>query len=103
MNAAFEWDRILIATTMLAAMFVAPALVIWRDQIRDRRRFGMTALSRPVRYGADGRTFREGSVPPVGVPGAEIAGAPVPAATAVGSPARTPVATGARGRGAGGG
>ncbi|MCL9793874.1 hypothetical protein, partial [Frankia sp. AgKG'84/4] len=86
MNAAFEWDRILIATTMLAAMFVVPALVIWRDQIRDRRRFGMTALSRPVRYGADGRTFREGSLPPAGGTGVEITGAPVSAATAIGSP-----------------
>ncbi len=63
MESEFEWDRILLAVALLAAMFLLPALVIWRDQARDRRRFGASALSRPVRYGADGAAYREGAAP----------------------------------------
>jgi hypothetical protein len=59
----FEWDRILLAVALLAAMFVLPALVIWRDQVRDRHRFGTQALSRPVRYAPDGQSYREGTAP----------------------------------------
>ncbi|EIV93397.1 hypothetical protein [Frankia sp. QA3] len=66
MDSGFEWDRILIAVALLAAMFLLPALVIWRDQVRDRRRFGAQTLSRPVRYGPDGETYREGTAPAAG-------------------------------------
>ncbi|WP_261560396.1 hypothetical protein [Frankia tisae] len=65
MDSGFEWDRILMAVALLAAMFLLPTLVIWRDQVRDRRRFGAPALSRPVRYGPDGAAYREGMAPAV--------------------------------------
>ncbi|KJE25510.1 hypothetical protein FF36_00126 [Frankia torreyi] len=61
MDSGFEWDRILLAVALLAAMFLLPALVIWRDQVRDRHRFGAQALSRPVRYAPDGQSYREGA------------------------------------------
>ncbi|WP_261571236.1 hypothetical protein [Frankia gtarii] len=66
MDSGFEWDRILVAVVLLATMFLLPALVIWRDQVRDRRRFGSAALSRPVRYGPDGTAYREGTAPAAG-------------------------------------
>ncbi|THJ54700.1 hypothetical protein [Candidatus Frankia alpina] len=71
MDSGFEWDRILIAVALLATMFLLPALVIWRDQVRDRRRFGASALSRPVRYGPDGAAYREGMAP-TGSPGSPV-------------------------------
>ncbi|MCM3921011.1 hypothetical protein ND748_04880 [Frankia sp. AiPs1] len=63
MDSEFEWDRILLAVALLAGMFLLPALVIWCDQVRDRHRFGAQALSRPVRYGPDGQSYREGTAP----------------------------------------
>ncbi|SNQ46852.1 conserved hypothetical protein [Frankia canadensis] len=75
MHSDFEWGQVLIALVLLGAMFVVPMLVIWRDQVRDLRRFGPAALSWPVRYGPDGEVHREGTTSP-------------PAAAGVGAPPR---------------
>ncbi|CAJ60595.1 MULTISPECIES: hypothetical protein [Frankia] len=69
MESEFEWGRILLAVALLTVMFLLPALVIWRDQVRDRRRFGASALCRPVRYGPDGAAYREGVAPAVNLAG----------------------------------
>ncbi len=76
MDSGFEWDRILIAVALLATMFLLPALVIWRDQVRDRRRFGASVLSRPVRYGPDGAAYGRGWRPRAApaAPSAPLAG-----------------------------
>ncbi|OHV50570.1 hypothetical protein BCD48_00890 [Pseudofrankia sp. BMG5.36] len=50
----------LLVVPLLGFMFIAPAIVVWWDLRRDRRRFGLDALSRPIRYTADGRPCREG-------------------------------------------
>ncbi len=60
MDADFEWDRLLLAIALIALMFIVPALVIWRDQRADLRRHGLEALTRPIRYTPDGRSYREG-------------------------------------------
>ncbi|OHV37697.1 MULTISPECIES: hypothetical protein [Pseudofrankia] len=60
MHSGLDWGRVLIVVPLLGFMFIAPTIVIWWDLRRDRRRFGLEALSRPIRYTADGRPGREG-------------------------------------------
>jgi hypothetical protein len=63
-HSGLDWGRVLIVVSLLGFMFIAPAIVVWWDLRRDRRRFGPDALSRPVRYAAGGRPYREGLPPP---------------------------------------
>ncbi|OAA18708.1 hypothetical protein UG55_110111 [Frankia sp. EI5c] len=64
MDPQFEWERLLIAISLLAVMFVIPMIVVIIDHRADRRRFGAAALNAPIRYTADGRRYREGYPPP---------------------------------------
>ncbi|ONH26958.1 hypothetical protein BL253_23180 [Pseudofrankia asymbiotica] len=66
----------LLVVPLLGFMFIAPAITVWWDLRRDRRRFGLDALSRPVRYAADGEPYREGLPPPPasGIGAGQVAG-----------------------------